>query len=301
MMPILSRSLQAILLMLLAMACLSSMNVFIRLLSPELASTQMVLLRNIGSFILILLWTSLISGGKPRFATTRIRSHFWRASVGIVAMELWFYSVTIMPLTLATALSFTTPIFSTIFAMLFLGERVGVHRLSAIIAGFVGMLVILRPDMGLVNPSAAIVLLSSGMMAIAGVLVKSLTRTEAPETIVFYMSLFMIPWSIPLALLHWQPLTVHHIALIAMVTVLSTAAHLLMTRAYIRADMVILMPVDFTRLIFTAILAYILFGETLDTHTISGALIIVASTVYIAHREAKKSAIRATTIDISSN
>lgn len=281
----LSVPLQAVLLMLISMLLFSSMNTVIRLLSAEMHSTQMVLLRNIGGLIVVVLWETLRTRALPRFPTQRIKGHFWRASVGIMAMQLWFYSLSIMPLNPATALSFTTPIFSTIIAILFLGEKAGIRRWSAIATGFIGMLVILRPGTGDIGPEAIFVLVSSMIMGVAAVLVKTLTNTEKPETIVFYMALFMTLWSIAPALPHWQEVTPHQMKLVVMIAVLSTAAHLTMARAYQRVEMVMLMPLDFSRLVFTALLAHMFFGETLDTPTILGSLIIVASTVYIAHRE----------------
>lgn len=278
----------AICLMLVSMSLFSAMNVTIRLVWAQgLDSTLIVFLRNVMSLVLVSLWTAMLHRGRPRFTTERLSGHFWRATVGIVAMELWFYSVTLLPLTLATALSFTTPIFSTIAAMLFLGERAGVRRWSAIGVGFVGMLIILRPGTSDLSMDAGYVLLSSVMMAVAGVLVKTLTRTEAPETIVFYMALFMTPWAALPAMAHVQPLTGYEVFLIFLIALFSTAAHLLMARAYARAEMVVLMPFDFSRLIFTALMAYVLFGETLDAPTVAGSLLIVASTVYIAHRESR--------------
>lgn len=273
--------------MLLSMACFSAMNTVIRLLSESMHSTQMVLLRNLCSLLLVLAWEIARRRRLPQFKTARLGGHFWRATIGVAAMELWFHAITLMPLTLATAISFITPIFATIIAILFLGEKAGVRRWSAIAAGFIGMLIILRPGTGDVGPNALFVLASSSMMAIASILVKTLTRTEPPETIVFYMALFMIPWSALPALGHWQAVSSHQLWLVFLVALFSTGAHLLLARAYLRADMVALMPFDFTRLIFTAALAYAFFGESLDTPTILGSLIIVTSTVYIAHREAR--------------
>src|SRR5438045_1078388 len=112
----LSQALEAILLMLASMACFSAMNIVIRILSRGMPSTEMVLLRNICSLGLILLWDIVLNRRIPVFHTKRLKGHFWRASVGIVSMELWFHAVTLLPITLATALSFTTPIFSTIIA-----------------------------------------------------------------------------------------------------------------------------------------------------------------------------------------
>lgn len=283
-----SRTLQAIGLMILSMLAFACMSTIVRLLGSDMPSPLMVFLRNVVSLAIVLAWSGLLQKGVPAFPTTRLKSHFWRASIGVLSMELWFYSLTIMPLTLATALSFTAPIFSTIFAIFFLGEKAGIRRWSAMIIGFIGVMVILRPDTHGVDSKALFVLLSSSMMAVAGVLVKSLTRTETPETIVFYMALFMVLWSFFPAIPFWQEVTLYQWWLVFLIALFSTVAHLMLSRAFIRADLVVLMPFDFTRLIFVAALAYPMFGETMDSHTLAGALIIVASTVYIAHRESRK-------------
>ena len=279
---------QAIVYMLAAMLCLSVMNVPLRFAAEHLHSTQIIVFRHIWSILIIIAWSAWRARGIPRFSTRRLGGHFARAAFGICAMELWFYSLTIMPLNLVTALSFTTPIFSTIFAILFLKEKAGIRRWGAMMAGFVGVLIILRPDTGTIEANALFAIAASILMAGSGILVKNLTSSEAPETIVFYMSLFMLPMSVIPALFFWQAFTPAEFAIVFFVSLCSTSAQLLLAYAFQRAEMVVLMPFDFTRLIFTAILAYIFFAEKIDLATIAGASVIAASTVYMAHREAKK-------------
>lgn len=278
---------QAIAFMLLSMACFASMNVIISGLSAIMESGQMVLIRNGMSLVLVVGLAAIQQRGLPRFPTRRLRGHFGRATIGLISMQLWFYSMTIMPVTLATALSFTTPIFATIFAILLLGERAGWRRWTAMGVSFIGVLFILRPDISGVNMNVLYVLCASACMSVAGIFVKSLSRTEPPETIVFYMALVMTPLSLPLGIMQWKPLPVEAWAGLLAIAFLSTSAQLMMARAYKRAEVVVLMPLDFTRLIFTSILAYLFFGEVLDRHAWFGAMIIVASTIYIAHREAR--------------
>lgn len=281
-----SHTLRGIGLMIAAMACFAAMNVAVRWVAETMHPMQMVVLRNLIGLILIVVWI-FMRYGPAHFRTTRPGSHFSRAFLGFLAMETWFYSLSILPLTLATALSFTTPIFSTIFAIWLLGEKAGVRRWCAIIVGFIGVLVILRPDAGGLDMRAGLVLISSAIMGLAGTIIKSLTRTEPPETIVFYMALYMTPLSLPPALFHWQPVAAPEWAGLALIAFFSTAAHLLLARAYTHTEMVVLMPFDFTRLLFTALLAYLFFNETIDSPTLLGALIIAGSTVYIARREAQ--------------
>ncbi len=278
----------AILYMLVAMFCLSAMNVALRMLSTDLHFTQIVVLRHVCSIVIVLVWSAWLMRGVPRFYSKRMSGHFWRATFGICAMEMWFYSIFIMNITLVTALSFITPIFSTILAIVFLGEKAGIRRWGAVLTGFVGMLIILRPDISGVSNAGWIVIGASILMAGSGVMVKSLTSSESPETIVFYMSLFMLLWSIPVAVPYWQPFTTSQFSMAFVIALCSTIAHLFMARAFVRTELVVLAPFDFTRLIFTAALAYIFFGETVDAHTLTGSAVIVASAVYIAHREAKK-------------
>lgn len=278
---------QAMALMLLSMLCFAAMNIIISALAGSMHATQMVLIRNIMSLGMVLVIAAFQQRGRPYFPTSRISGHFGRAFAGFTAMQLWFYSVTIMPVTMVTALSFTTPIFAAIFAIIFLGERAGIRRWSAMGVSFLGVLLILRPDVQGLNTGVFYVLASSAAMAVAGTFVKSLSRTEAPETIVFYMALVMAPLSAPLGILHWQSPTGLQWTGIAAIAVLSTTAQLMMARAYQRAEMVVLLPLDFTRLIFTSFFAYLCFGEVLDSHAWLGAGVIVASTLYIAHREAK--------------
>jgi len=286
-MAIENRTTQALLLMLFSMACFGIMNIVISLLGENVHSGQMVLIRNGFSLIIVLCVATFQQRRIPRFPTTRLRGHMGRSAAGLIAMQCWFYSVTIMPVTLVTALSFTTPIFATFFAIIFLGERAGIRRWSALFVSFVGVMVILRPDAKSVNADVLFVLAASGMMAIAGTFVKVLSRTEPPETIVFYMAMFMTPLSIPFGIYHWKPLSLGEWYEIGLIAILSTTAQLMMARAYQRADMVALLPLDFTRLIFTSAFAYLCFGEVLDAHAWVGAAIIVVSTIYIAHREVK--------------
>ncbi len=279
----------AIFYMLAAMFCLSAMNIILRKLyiDSSLHFTQLVVLRHVCSIFIVVAWAAVLTRGIPTFRSQRMSGHFWRATFGICAMEIWFYSIAIMPVSLATALSFTTPIFSTIFAIIFLQEKAGIRRWSAIVIGFIGMLIILRPDISGVSNAGWVVIGASILMAGSGIMVKSLTSSETPETIVFYMSVFMLMWAIPPSIPFWKDFTLSQFGMCFLISLSSTIAHLCMARAFIRADIVVLMPFDFTRLVFTAGLAYLVFGEIVDAPTIIGSLVIVTSSVYIAHREAK--------------
>lgn len=260
------------------------MNTLIRYFAADMPTTQMVFLRNLFSTGLMLPW--VLWRGAGALKTKRLKSHFWRACVGILAMELWFHSLALMPVAKATALSFTTPLFVTVAAVLFFGETIGIHRIGALIVGFAGVLLITQPGANTFEFNAFFVLAASAMIGMATLLVKSLTRTEHPNLIVFYMALFMTLLSLPPALPYLRAITGIELGGMIAIAAFSTLAQGFLARAYPHAEMVVLMPFDFTRLIFTALLAYAMFGETLEGHTVLGAAIIAASSVYITYREA---------------
>ena len=276
----------AICFMVLSMACFSLMNVFIRYSATDLHTTQIVFLRNLFSLLILLPW--VLRSGSVVLKTERMWGHFWRGTVGMMGMQLWFYSIAILPMNEATALSLTAPIFATIVAIVWLGERAGIHRWSAIIIGCVGALIVIRPSPDNMNWNMLIVPCATFLWAIAGTLVKTLTKTEPPNRIVFYMAFFMTLWSLPPALYYWKTPGMELIALTFAVALASTAAHAFLVRAYASADMVLLMPFDFFRLVFTAIFAYAAFHEVADMWTWVGGAVIVSSAAYIAHREALK-------------
>ena len=280
-----SRTLGAMALMVAAMASFSVLNVAVRILADDgMHSTQTVLWRNVFSMLLVA--PLVLRFGLKGLRTHRLRDHFWRATIGVIGMQSWFYAVTIMPLNSATALSLTSPIITAVLAILLLGERAGWHRWGAIIAGFIGTLIILRPGTEMFAAESLIVLFAASMWALAGLLVKTLTRTERPTLIVYYMGLFMTAWSLPAALPLWQWPHGEAWGWLALAGIAATGAQLGLAHAFARADMVVLMPFDFSRLVFTGILAYLCFDEVADTMTWLGAAIIVASAVYITHREA---------------
>ncbi len=271
-------------LMMLAMAAFSVMNTLIRDLSFELPSMQIVFLRNILSLLVLVPW--VLYHGAEGLKTNRLSRHFWRAFIGILAMECWFYGISLMPLNEATALSFTSPIFATVLAVICLGERLGVYRIAAVLCGFAGALIIIQPDMEAgMHVGAAVVLFATFMMAVAGIVVKTLTSTDPAWRIVTYMAVFMTLMSAPPAILVWQPLSPDQLLQGFGIAVFSTIAQLALTSALGRAPIVVLAPFDFTRLVFTALLAYMVLGETLGVTTVLGACIIVCSAVVIAWRE----------------
>ncbi len=285
-MPRYSSATIGILCMTASMVWFSAMNIGVRWLSFEWHTTEIVLVRSLLGVFLLMPW--VLKNGSEVLKTSRLKSHFWRSTIGVVGMQTWFYAISIMSLNQATALSLSAPIFTAAFAILFLGEKAGIHRWGAILCGFMGALVIIRPGSEVFDTNSLIVLGAASLWAWAGILVKSLTKTESPTLIIFYIGLFMSMWSFPLALPHLHVPTLTEFAVCIWIAIASFGAHWSLVNAYKHADIVILTPFDFSRLIFTAILAYFFFAEIPTIHSWIGGAIIVASAAYIAHRERVK-------------
>jgi S-adenosylmethionine uptake transporter len=259
----------------------------IRLLAERLHPFEIAFFRNFFSLLFMAPW--VLRTGLSGLRTSSIRKYGLRGLTAIVAMLCWFYGLAMMPLAEATALSFTAPIFASIGAILFLGERMGIRRWSAIVVGFAGAMIVLRPGLSAVSLPALVVLGGSAAVAGSIIMVKILSRTEPTSLIVAYMGIYLVPMSLIPAMLVWTtPIGAEWLWLIAIGGV-ATIAQLATTSAYAVADATVILPFDYTRLLFAALIGFLAFDEVPDAWTWLGAAVIAASAIYIAHREAARS------------
>jgi drug/metabolite transporter (DMT)-like permease len=259
------------------------MTSIIRYLSASLPPVELAFFRSLFSLMFMMPW--LVRAGWAGLRTGSVKVYGLRALLGSFAMVCWFVALANMPVAEATSLSFTAPIFASIGAMIFLGERAGVRRWSAIVLGFLGAVVILRPGVQAISPAAILLLVGSAAVAGAVIMVKILSRTESSSAIVTYMGLYMVPMLLLPSLFVWQtpPWTLFP-WLIAMGGV-GTLAQWAMTQAYAAADATAVLPFDYLRLPCVAMVGYLVFDEKPDIWTWIGALVIAGSSIYIAHRE----------------
>ena len=267
-----------------AAVCFSGMIVLIRLATELLHPFQVAFFRNAFGLAFMLPW--ILHAGIGALHTRRIGTYAWRAAVGLVAMLCWFMGLSLMPMAEAVSLSFTSPLFATMGAALFLGEIVRARRWSATAVGFLGVLVIVRPGLETVTPAAMLVLLSALAGAISALLIKSLSRTESSRAMVAYMTLFLTPLSLVPALFVWQTPSLAVIGFMVLVGGLATVAHLCFSHAMHLADASAVIPLDYLRLPLVALIGWLLFDEGMDGWSWLGAAIIIGATLYIARREA---------------
>jgi drug/metabolite transporter (DMT)-like permease len=274
---------QGALWMLLGGLLFSFMGMGIKILGNEMNSLQIAFLRALFGFLAVLPF-ALRHGFSP-LKTKVLPMHITRAFVGITAMFCIFYSITHMPLADAIALSFTRPLFLILLAVLFLGEIIRWRRWTATAVGFVGVMMMMQANTEL-GLAAGIALFGALMVAIVSVFLKKLSRTEAPTTIMFYFGLFSSLISLGPALYVWITPTVEDLIVLALAASVGTAGNFCMIRAFAVGEATAVAPFDYTRLIFSGIIGFFFFAEVPDIWMVFGALVIVASSLYIVRREA---------------
>ncbi len=227
----------------------------------------------------------LLFYGLAPLRTRRLRLHGLRAAINLVAMLAYFTAVAVIPLAEVTALAFAAPVFATILAVLFLGEVVKLRRWAAILFGFAGVMVVLRPGVEIMQAGSMLVVFSAAVWACALIVIKMLGRTESSLTITLYMSLLMAPFSLIPALFVWQWPNLEQLGWLAATGALGTAAQLILVQALKEAETQAVMPVDFLKLIWASMLGFILFDQTPNIFIWLGGAMIFVSTTYIAWRE----------------
>lgn len=283
-----SKELRGILWVLICCVSLSSMTALVRQVSDlGMSAAQIVFLRNLAAMT-ILLPLAYYFRRNLSLKINDPKLYSLRVVVGITSMIFWFHGLGLMPLANATALSFTTPIFLSLMAVFFLKEKMGIHRWSAVVIGLIGTLIILRPGADDFNDASFYVLAGCFFQSLALIIVKKMISKESPFTMMFHMHLWMGIVSLPLAVYFWTDLTREQLLLCYGIAVLSIIGQYGIAKTYSLIDVTLTLPFDFTRLIVASILAYIFFHEVPDMYSYIGASIIVASSIYIARREALK-------------
>ncbi len=288
--------LRAALLMLASTVGFGLMAICIRLASQTEPTWEVAFFRNAFGFLSllpILLWPVLRQGDHPlaRFAqsvrTTQLPRYVVRCTVGIVSMYCGFWAIGHLPLSQAISLAYSSPIFITIAAALWLGERVRLRRWAAVAAGFVGVLVIVQPWSHAFTTGSLVAVGAAMMNALVAIQIKQLSRVDKADTIVFWTYVLWVPMSLLPALFVWHPPQGITWLWLVLSGVLGTAGQLLWTRALKLGEVSALTPISFVQLPIVTLAGWLLFAERIDGGTLLGAAIILSATFYIAQREAR--------------
>ena len=211
----------------------------------------------------------------------------WRGLAHCVAVMLWFFAMARIPIAEVTAIGYTAPIFVTIGAAVFLGERLQARRIGAIVAGFVGALIILRPGFQDIALGSLAQLAAAPAFAVSFLLAKKLTARNDPAFIVFMLSAMCTLVLAPGAFYQWRTPALDELYWLALVAVFATAGHYTLTRAFQAAPITVTQPVGFIQLVWAALLGMVAFDEPLDPYVFAGGGLVVAAASYISHREAR--------------
>jgi drug/metabolite transporter (DMT)-like permease len=276
-------NMKGILWMLLFTLAMGTMHGCIRHVSAGLHPFEIAFFRNLFGLIVVVPW--IIRLGLAPLRTARLGLLTLRGVINVISMLAFFTALTIAPLAEVTALSFSAPIFATLLAMIVFGERAGIRRWTAIVVGFLGTLVILRPGYAEVGLGAMLTVFAALLWGVCMVIIKSLGRTESAVTITIYMSLVMAPLSLIAALFVWQWPTWEELAWLVGIGILGGTGQLAMAEALRVAETHVIMPVDFMKLIWVAAIAYLWFAEVPDAFALVGGVMIFGSTAFIAWRE----------------
>lgn len=275
--------LQAALLMLGSTLFFGAMAVTIRLASETLSTYQIAFFRNFFGLLALLPFLRRSWPGVLR--TQQLPRYLLRSAIGVASMLCGFWAIGHLPMAQAISLSYSAPLFVTIAAVIFLHEKVRMRRWSAVVIGFIGVLVIVQPGSTTFSIGTLVALSAALLSSIVAIQIKQLSRIDPADTIVLYTYFFWVPLSLVPALFSWQ--WPHGIAWlwVVVIGIFGTGGQLLWTRALKLGEVSALTPISFMQLPLVALAAWLLFGERPSRWTILGAAIIFSANIYIAHRE----------------
>ncbi len=272
-----------------AVLVFSAANVLVKWTVASYPINEVVFFRNAFALIPALVLVAA-NGGLKSLRTTKPAAHLLRGLVGVAAMATLFFSFQMLPLVDATAISFVQPLFLTALSVPFLGERVGLYRWSAVIVGFVGVLIMIQPGAGTFEAGAAIGLISAFLMACAFVLVRRLSTTESSSAIVFYFAVISTAASTLTLPLGWQTPTLSDFCLLALLGLAGGTGQYLMTQAFRLAPAAVIAPFNYTAMIWAALFGYLIWGDLPTLALLAGGGVVMASGLYILYRETHRRA-----------
>jgi drug/metabolite transporter (DMT)-like permease len=220
--------------------------------------------------------------------TKRLGTHAWRGGLNAVCMLLYFYGLSVTPLAKVIAITFTAPLFATVMGVLILREVIHARRIVALIIGFVGGFIILRPGFVEVDTGSISIFISAAIWGSTMIVIKVLGRTESSFTTTAYATIFLTPLVLIAAIPFWQWPTAEIWPWLFVIGILGSLGQICLAQAFREADITVVLPIDFTKLIWAAVLGYFVFAEVPDMWVWIGGVVIFASTTYIAFRERRE-------------
>jgi drug/metabolite transporter (DMT)-like permease len=263
-----------------------TMTSFIKHVGQSIPVIEILFIRQ--ALVLIIISPVIVKNFSTVFKTNVYRLHFMRGTFSVIAMFTGFTAVVHLPLAEVTAISFARTLFTTVLAIVFLKEVVGFRRWTSVIIGFIGVLVIVRPDTNNINIYALMAIISALFVSGINIVVRKLSQIDNPSTIMTYQSLFItLVMAVP-TYLQWVTPSLEEMFFILMIGGLMSLMQWLFIQAFKAGEAAAIAPMEYTRLLYATAVGVIFFAEVPTIWTMVGAGIIVASTLYTMHRNAVK-------------
>jgi len=227
-----------------------------------------------------------LNGGLASMKTSRPLQHIGRNIVHYGAQYGWFLALTLIPLAQVVSIEFTMPVWTALLAVSFLGERLNVWKILAIVLGLVGVIIIVQPGVAQVSPGQLIMVAAAMGFGVAIVMVKSLTRTDSVVVIIFWMLVIQSLIGLVPALYYWQWPSAHIWPWIVVIAFCGTYSHYCFTQAMRYADATVVVPMDFLRVPLSAAVGWLVYSERLDAATMAGAALILTGNLLNLKRSA---------------
>jgi len=261
--------------------------VLVRHLGSDLPAVEAAFIRYV--FGLLILTPVFLRMRWHRVRGSNMRLYALRGLAHGAAVMLWFFAMARIPISEVTAIGYTTPIFTVLGAILIFGEQVRIRRIMAIIVGFIGILIILRPGFVTIETGSIAQLIAAPFFAISFLFAKKLTNTENSSDTLVMLSFFCTLTLMPGAIYLWKTPTITELLWLALVAVFATAGHYAITRSIANAPLTVTQPFSYLQLIWAIVFGYLIFDEIPDLWVCVGAAFIVAAISYMSHREAAAS------------
>tara|TARA_B100000029_G_scaffold498765_1_gene568092 strand:+ start:1301 stop:2215 length:915 start_codon:yes stop_codon:yes gene_type:complete len=220
--------------------------------------------------------------------TNKIKIHILRGIVNCISMFAWFTAVSLIPLEKATAIGFTTPLFATLFAVIFLKEIIKIHRTVALMIGFVGILIIIRPGYLNFEFGSYLMIVASISFAFVLIIIKQLSKHDSNFTIIFYSMAIMTPLTLLFAIPVWATPSLNELMIFLIMGSCGMISHICLIQSLKIADTTLVMPFQYLKLLWASIIGYFIFFEKPDLWIWLGGTIVFFAVVYITYREGIK-------------
>jgi len=271
--------------MILSVVLFSLMDTTVKWLGGTYPTQQIMFFRCLVAMIPLFV-IIVMRGGVSILRTRQVKMHFLRSVLGISAMGFAFYALSLMRLADAISILHTTPIFMTALSVLFLREKVGLHRWSAVICGFIGMLLVVRPGPGMLESGSIYMLFAALLISCTTIIIRHLSIRDDPVCITFYFTLTgLLASSAGIAWLGWQTPTLFDLMLLVAVGLLGGIAQYMMTLSYRHAEIGMVAPLKYLTILFGGGFGYLIWSELPDLQSTFGIAIIAMAGIYTLHRE----------------